>query len=646
MRVTHFSKYFTAFFLVLFAHSALAQQPAPPGPEKKQLVELLPGAGVLIGDTLRGENIRKVKKDTAAGALQVKFKQGLTLMYCDSAIQYPLRNVIDAFGHITLVDADSTVVTGDSLFYDGNTRLARLRGNVVLVDREKTVTTHNLNYNLGSKIANYFGGGTVRNDSSTLVSEVGYYNTLTKVATFRKKVRYVSPGTELEADTLTYLTRESLVKFNSRTRISTRNGFVIADGGEYNETLGKSKFKGRAKIETADYIIGGDILDYDKITEKGIAKKNVEFYGKKDNITVLGDLGKHDGLLERTEVYGNAVLISPPKTGTDTLFISADTLISYLEKSGVDTIPDRKFLIGYRNVKAYQNDFRSNSDSIGYFLNDSTINFYYDPIIWSKGSQLVAQHIAVKMKKGKIDLMNLNEKAFITSLDTVKNFNQTRGRNIQAKFRQGELRQVDVKGNGESLYHALEQDTLVTGVNYIKCSEMKISFNDSSQLTDIMFYQQPDGKFIPPHEWNTENTRLETFNWRVEEQPTKGEVLGIHAGNRYKTGELVGAKLVVDDFFQVFQRGKTLIFYKQATKAEDIKPRFVVQVYPKDKNDIPIERRKAGFEDLGFDFPADALQNGTAKHSLVLPDYKIARIVIGQRIASKPPNWQKIYVVK
>jgi lipopolysaccharide export system protein LptA len=631
--------------LLLATQVAMAQQPTPPGAEKRQLVELLPGAGVLIGDTLRGQPVRKVKRDTVAGAPQVQFKQGLTLMFCDSAIQYPQRNLIDAFGQVRLIDADSMVVTGDSLFYDGNTKLARMRGNVVMYDREKTVTTNQLNYNLATKIANYVGGGTVKSDSSTLVSQVGYYNTATKVATFRKKVRYQSPTTELEADTLTYLTREGLVKFNSRTRIRTRNGYVVADGGEYNETLGKSKFKGRAKIETADYIISGDFLDYDKITEKGIAKKNVEFYGKKDNITVLGDLGKHDGLIERTEVYGNAVLISPPKTGTDTLFISADTLISYKEKSGVDSLPDRKFLIGYRNVKAYQNDFRSNSDSIGYFLNDSTINFYQDPVIWSKGSQLVAQHIDVKMKKGKIDVMNLNEKAFITSLDTVKNFNQTKGRNIKAYFRQGELRNVEVKGNGESLYHALEQDTLVTGLNYIKCSEMKISFNDSSQLTDIMFYQQPDGKFIPPHEWNPENTRLDAFNWRVEEQPTKGEVLGIHAANRYKSGELVGARLVVDDVFKVFQKDKTLIFYKQQAAEADLGPSFVVQVYPKDKNDIPIERRKAGYEDLGFSFPAEGLQNGTAKHSVPLPDYKIARIVIGQRQGDKPV-WQKIYLVK
>lgn len=638
-------KLFFLSLLMLVSQVAVAQQPTPV-PEKKQLVELLPGAGVLIGDTLRGENIRKVKRDTVPGALQVKFKQGLTQMYCDSAIQFPRRNLLEAFGHIILIDADSTVVTGDSLFYDGNTRMARLRGNVVLTDREKIVTTNHLNYNLSSRMASYYGGGTVRNDSSTLVSQVGYYNTLTKVANFRKNVRYLSPGTELEADTLTYLTREGLVRFNSRTKIRTRNGFVIADGGEYNETLGTSKFKGRAKIETADYIISGDFLDYDKVTEKGLAKKNVEFYGKKDNITVLGDLGKHDGLIERTEVYGNAVLISPPRTGIDTLFISADTLITYKEKSGVDSLPDRKFLIGYRNVKAYQTDFRSTSDSIGYFLNDSIINFYQDPVIWSKGSQLVAQHIDVKMKNGKIDVMNLNEKAFITSLDTTKNFNQTRGRQIKAHFRQGTINRVEVKGNGESLYHALEQDTLVTGLNYIKCSEMKIIFNDSSQLSEIMFYQQPDGKFIPPHEWNPQNTRLETFNWRVEEQPTKGEVLGIHVGNRYKSGELVGAKLVIDDFFQVFQKAKTLIFYKQNAVVADLKAAFVVQVYPKDKNDISIERRKAGFEDLGFSFPADGLQNGTAKHSLPLPSYKIARIVIGQRSENKQANWQKIYIVK
>jgi lipopolysaccharide export system protein LptA len=638
----------TVVWVGLLPAAALAQPGQPTGqnpPPAGQLVELLPGAGLLVGDTLRGEKIRKVKRDSANNT-QVNFKQGPTLMWCDSATQYLKRNLIDAFGHIRLMDEDGTTVVADTLYYDGNTRIARLRGQVVLTDVEKTVTTRRLDYNLGTKIAHYYGGGTVRNDSSVLTSQVGYYNTVSKVATFRKNVVYQSPNNYIEADTLTYLTREKLARFNSRTRIRTPNGLVIADGGEYNETLGTSKFKGRAKIDTKDYTISGDFLDYDKVTEKGVARKNVEFYGKKDNLTVLGDYAKHDGVIERTEVYGNAVLISPPSHGTDTLFIAADTLISYQEKSGVDSLPDRDYLIGYRNVRAYRSDFQSKSDSIGYFLNDSLIHFAHDPIIWSKGSQMTAQKIDVRMKGGQIQDMKLTEKSFVISTDTVKNFNQTKGREIKAFFRKGQLYRTDVDGNGESLYYVLEQDTLVTGINYIKCARMKISFNDSSKLSEIMFYQQPDAKLIPPHEIKESDTRLDAFVWRIDEQPAKGEVLGIHASNQYRSGEIQGGRLVVQDRFLVFHKADNLLFYKAEVKDEDLKPEFVVQVYPKDKNDIPIERRKAGYTDLGFQWPAEARRGGVALHSLPLPPHKLLKVVVGQKDAKGKMLWQKTYFVK
>lgn len=620
---------------------AKQQQPA----SKEPPIELLPGAGVLIGDVIKGENVRKVLMDSVAKT-QVGFRQGGAMMYCDSAIQYIDRNQVSAFGRVFLIDADSTTATGDSLFYDGNTRIARLRGNVVLRDREKTVTTNRLDYNLATKIANYSGGGTVQDDSSRLTSRIGYYNTITKVANFRGNVYYRSPETELSGDTLTYNARTKIVYFNSRTRIKTRNGDIITDKGEYNTVLGKSNFKGRTKIDTDEYTISGDVLDYDRVMERGFAKGNVEFYNKKDNFIILGDFTRYDGVLEKSEVYGNAVLISPQKNSADTLFLAADTLISYKEAALADSLPPVKKLTAYRNVRIYRSDFQSKCDSLGYHLNDSTIYFYYDPIIWSKGSQLVAKDISVRMRNNLIDSMSLQEKAFVISTDTLQNFNQTKGKNIDAKFFKGELRRVLVSGNGESIYHVLENDTLFIGLNYVKCSDMIISFNDSAQLQDILFIQQPEGKFIPPHEIKRADRYLDDFNWRISERPAKGVVLGIHAANQYRSGDLKGALMIVDDFFKVFLKENRLIFYRIGASEMDIKPEFFVHVYPKNKNDLPIDLRKTGYENIGFRFPPEQLQNGIAKHDLVLPEYKAARIVVGQYGAKKQVLWQKTYNFK
>ncbi|MCS6967311.1 MAG: OstA-like protein [Cytophagales bacterium] len=634
--------------LVFWYWVANGQSPASSAqakPTKKEPpVELLPGAGVLIGQVINGENVRKVVMDTVVKT-QVIFRQGDAFLYCDSAIQYLKRNWVHAFGRIFLIDADSTTATGDSLFYDGNTRIARLRGNVVLKDREKTVTTNRLDYNLATKIAVYTGGGMVQDDSSRLTSRVGYYNTITKVATFRGQVRYSSPETELSGDTLTYNARTKVVYFNSRTRIKTRNGDIVTDRGQYNTVLGKSNFEGRTRIDTPEYTISGDVVDYDRVMERGFAKGNVEFYHKKDNFIILGDYTRYDGVLETSHVYGNAVLISPQRNGKDTLFIAADTLIS-LKENPADTLPPIKKLAAYRNVRMYRSDFQSKCDSLGYLLNDSTIYFYYDPIIWAKNSQLTAQKILVRMRNGQIDSMSLQEKAFVISLDTIKQFNQIKGKNIDAKFREGELKKIWVRGNAESLYHVLENDTLFIGLNYVKCSDMVITFSDSAQLQEILFITQPEGKFIPPHEIKRKDRFLEDFHWRISEQPAKGVVLGIHAANRYRRGDLKGALMIADDVFKVFLKGNRLIFYRYPAAETDIKPEFFLYVYPQNKNDLPIDLRKTGYQNLSFHFPEDQLQNGVASHDVLLPEFKIARLVFGQKGPKSQILWQKTHAFK
>ncbi|GAB4472142.1 MAG: OstA-like protein [Thermoflexibacter sp.] len=679
---------FTFFPLFLFAQQGQSQAQGKKEYPKGTQVELMPGASELIGDIVNGEAVRKVKRGISS---QVFFKQGLTLMYCDSAYQFVQRNNIEAYGNIMFIDADSTVTTGDTLYYDGNKRYARLRGNVVMRDREKTVTTRFLDYDLNTKVAHYFNGGMVQDDSSTLMSEVGYYNVGTKVSNFRKNVRYQSPDTQLESDTLTYNAITKIVDFNARTNIRTRQGVVVADRGSYNTVLGTSVFKGRAKIDTQEYTISGDFLDYDKVLEKGIAKGNVEFIGKKDNVIILGDIGKYDGINDRSEVYGNAVMIKPSDNSKDTLFVSADTLIAInetpdtlemrvkeqktvknekeknakvKEATGKTTnnseekkeekaeekkevqITPKKQLFAYRNVKVYRRDFQAKCDSLFYNIADSTIRFYYDPIIWAKSAQLTADSIRAELRNNVIDKMFLKEKAFVISLDTLKQFNQTKGREIEARFRNSEIRNVYVKGNAESLYHILEADSILTGLNYIRCSDMDIFFNDSARLEEIMFRQQPDAKLIPPHEIKPEDKELKDFRWRIQEKTEQGEVLGIHAANQYKSGELKGAKLIIEDVFKVFLKENTLIFYKQNAEKKDIEGKFFVQLYPKDKNDINIELRKKGYESIEFKFPPESLLNGTAKHSISLPDYKVLRMAIGQMADKNKVIWQKLYIVK
>src|SRR4051794_39461872 len=80
--------------------------------QKGDKVELIK-ANSLEGGMYKGLQVRKVKGDVA-------FKQKDMLLYCDSAYQYPTKNMIDAWGHVRILQGDSLTLTGNTLNYFGD----------------------------------------------------------------------------------------------------------------------------------------------------------------------------------------------------------------------------------------------------------------------------------------------------------------------------------------------------------------------------------------------------------------------------------------------------------------------------------------------------------------------------------------------
>jgi lipopolysaccharide export system protein LptA len=634
-------------WFIFFSFGLMAQQNDPSQAKAKEgsKVELKRGSRYLKGERVYDQETRTVARDSLN---QILFLHEGTQMYCDSANQFLNRNQIEAFGNIILIDSDSTVLHGDTLFYDGNTRLARLRGKVKMIDKDKIVDTKFINYDMVKKVAYYFNGGTVTDTSGTvLTSDKGYYNTQSKIVSFRTKVVYDSPDTHLESDTLTYNSISKVVYFNDITRIKTRNGEVVTPGGEYNTVLGTSMLQGRSQIETDEYSIAGDTVDYDKVLEKGIAQGNVYFVMKKENMVIKGDLGKHDGVKGRSEIYGNGLMIRPSKNSKDTLFLSADTLISI---SIGDSLRDNKKLLAYRNVKVYRPDFQSICDSLTYNFADSMIRFYKDPILWAGRTQMSSDSIEVIMHNGQIDTLNLFVKAFIITQDTLLNFNQIKGREIKSVFRKNNLYRIMVNGNSESVYHIMQNDTTFMGFNRIRCGNMRLFFSDSipNQLKDILFLNQPEAKFYPVRKMSEEERYLESFTWRIEEKPKKGEVLGVHHAPYPIGRSWEKSRLLIDNWFKVFMQGNQLLFLRQNCDKQDIIGKFMLRVYPVNKNDIPIEMRQAGFMDLSFEFPWEDLDMslGLAKHTIELPNFPMAKIEVGQTYLAKNKKeevlWRKM----
>jgi hypothetical protein len=127
-----------------------------------------------------------------------------------------------------------------------------------------------------------------------------------------------------------------------------------------------------------------------------------------------------------------------------------------------------------------------------------------------------------------LDRVFMKDKAFAITQDTIFNFNQMKGRSMMAHFKEGKIIRLNIDGNGESLYFALEGDTLTQGVNKTLSATIKLVFDDGA-ISSVTYGIKPDGTFTPVQKLSEANSRLEGFRWRIEEKP---EMSDIHAWRR------------------------------------------------------------------------------------------------------------------
>jgi lipopolysaccharide export system protein LptA len=567
----------TLFFVALLAgvfglsHPALAQVGTSPAAEK---VELLPGSDSLVGLNQPGQVVRKIYNN-------VRFRQKGVLMYCNLAVQNVTTNIIEAYGNVRLIQGDTISVRGDTMYYYGNTRQANLRGHVTMRDRKMTLTTTQLDYDMVSGIAHYPTPGRIVDKENILTSREGYYDTRTKLFTFRQNVRLVNPKGTLVADSLLYNSLTRLATFQGPTRITNKDGVLTAIAGQYNTTSGISNFQRRATVETPKYRLTGDSLYYDNVSELGVAKGNVIMVAKDRKAIITGDHVRYNGKIGISRVTGHPVAKNVAnETTKDTLYLRADTLFSFDNKE-----TNTRRLLGQKNVFVYKSDLQSKCDSLIYDTADSTLYFFKKPIVWSQNRyQMEADSMRALLKNNRINTLFLKSKSFVISLDTLKNFNQIKGRTVTAYFKttfaevtvsptnsaqaqvgtqpaaiasttgsvsaiatktipsrvldkkeaiptsktvvqeQTRIDRVVVEGNGQSIYYAVDDKNKMIGLNYVECSRMNIEFADS-KVGRIRFYGQPDARLVPPGEITSEDKELDGFRWREVEKPTKGQVL-------------------------------------------------------------------------------------------------------------------------
>lgn len=325
-------KYLIFLFLFVGSLHALAQ--------KVTRVELIQSES-FIGLKRNGENTNKVIKPI--------FKQDNATLTCDSAYFYLEKNSFEAFGHVHINQADTINIYADHLNYDGNTKLAILKGNVKLTDNDAILTTNDFDYDLGTKIGTYYNGGTIVNDKNTLTSQNGYYFTQSKDAYFRYNVVVKSPEVVIKSDTLKYNTASKIAYFFGPTNIYGKTDTLYTENGLYNTKNDQASFGKKNLYTQNSKSLKGDSLFYDGKAGYGRAVKNILFIDTAQKVQLKGDLGIYKKKDESIMVTKNAYVIfitEKDSVSKDSIWMTADTLLSrVLSKKDLYVLQQKAILL-------------------------------------------------------------------------------------------------------------------------------------------------------------------------------------------------------------------------------------------------------------------------------------------------------------
>lgn len=481
--------------------------------QAQKKVQLQKGAGKLIGGIKNGERIDRVIDN-------VVFKQNTTTIYCDSAWFYKSKNMIEAFGHVRIVEGDSVTITASHLEYDGNKKRAKLRQNVVFTKLATAkLYTDFLDYDRVVNEAYYYNGGKLVDSINTLTSRKGYYKVNSNLAAFKKDVNVTNPDYTMVADSLQYNSKSKTIFFVSETTVTNKDSSsFVYKSGRYNTITRTSDLK-EGLAQSQRYELKGKMYDIDDARKMYKVRGDVVMTYKDENLKIYGQAADYFRSKGIAKIYDHAYVTKVTEEG-DTLFMTADTLVS------IDHVdPAKKRLLAYHNVKIFKNDLQGIADSLEYRSADSTIYFYKDPVLWTEENQMTADSISIQIEKNTISKIFLVANAFVISKDTLMNYNQIKGRRMTAEFGNNELKRVYVQGNGESLYFALDEKTGdLTGMNKIVCSNMVIRFL-ASKVNNLSFYVKPEANFIPPQELKVDDTKLSGFTWKAPMRPAKKDVV-------------------------------------------------------------------------------------------------------------------------
>ena len=436
----------------------------------------------------------------------VIFRKEGVFMYCDSAYFYDSSNSLDAFGNVKMIQGDTLFVYSDVMYYSGTDEIAQLRYNVKLENKDMTLYTDSLDYDMVANLGYYFEGGRIVDSENELVSIYGQYDPNTKDSEFLFDVELRNEKYVMRTDTLHYNTATHIANIVGPTTIVSDSNIIYSQRGWYNTETDKATLYDRSLLVGNNGIkLTGDTLYYDRVAGYGEAFSNMILTDSVHNSILDGDYGFHNERENRSfaTIRARAREISEG----DTLYLHGDTIRTYmLEDSS-------RVMIAEPNVRFFRFNMQGICDSMTYVQRDSMLYMDRHSIIWSGNRQITGNSIDIHMNDSTVDYALLPDYGFMAELIEDVYFNQLSGKEMKAYFVNQELRQLDVSGNVQLIMYPMEEDSTYNKLVDAESSYMIVLLKPQQEIDKITMWPEVTGNVTPLYLAKKSQYYLAGFAW-------------------------------------------------------------------------------------------------------------------------------------
>lgn len=404
---------------------------------------------------------------------------------CDSAWRFDDGSV-EVFSHVTMHQPPATTMTANYLRIEPDEEWALANGNVQLQHESATLSAPSLMYLLKSRSARYTEGALIVDEGWTVNSRCGQYRTATETLELGGQVVAVNEKDTLRSDSLHWMRTQSRYRFfgltdwaGSDVRFTCQLGDVtmddqplgwLAGGVSVDDGEGTAQGDSLAWGESASEVWGQVVLAQSDGT--GTVHGRYALRQDSDSLEVVVGGEEQRAWLEQIDKG-------------DTLRLAADTL----QRRG-------EFLTAFHRVTLVQDELVGVGDSLMWMDDEGTIQMWGEPTLWSSEDKLSGDTLTLWLTDQAPEKLEMRGHAVVLSSANDTLAHRIQGRDLDAFFEDGELRFVDVVGNGEVVTFDVPEGEGGVRMNTAVCAKVTLQVAER-KLTGIALKQSPRGKIQP-----------------------------------------------------------------------------------------------------------------------------------------------------